>query len=201
MKNRVKKADEKLTRYAQIEMDLVYFGTCIVLNKDYGWQKKRLKRLVDVAGEIFTECSGMDKSLVEMCQDETGIEFRNRKGESWEEKPYLSTAVWGKMQDKFYSMPRHMQQAWMIRMKKCQEDWMRAQIMASVAMALHRKELWGYSRISKFVQLVEESIADFNDDNRAMLEEVNTRTGLRYSYTQSHELVLLNAREIEGEDE
>lgn len=199
MKDRIKKADEKLTVQAQKALDVVYFGACIVLSKSYGWGKKRIKRLVDVAAEIFTEC-GTDQhvSLVQMCDEETGIEFRGPDGQSWRDTVYLNEEKWQKEQKRVFSMPMHMQKAYMLRVKGCMNKWLRPILMSSVALALHRKEGWGFERIQRFVILLEDCIRENNSNQKLMLDKVFEQTGLRYSYTNKNELVLLNAREIEG---
>lgn len=202
MKNRVIKADEKLTKNAQKELDLIYFATCLVLFQEYGWGKKRIKRLVDVAGDIFTECgSDQNMSLVQMCSNETNIELRNADNKSWEDAPYLNEAKWKEFEPKFYKMPLQKQRAYMLRVKACMDKWKKPIILSSVILALHRKEGWGFTRISKILPLIEDCCNEYNNDERKLLEAVNTTTGLKYSYTRSHELVLLNAREIEGESE
>lgn len=202
MKDRVKKADEKLTVEAQKQLDLVYFGACIVLSKDYGWGKKRIKRLVDVAGEIFSECgTDQHRSLVQMCDEECNIELRGVDGQSWRDTPYLNEEKWQKEQARVFSMPYQMQQAYMVRVKGCMNKWLRPILISSVVLALHRKEGWGFERASKFVVLLEECIREHKDNRAEMLQSVYEQTGLRYSYTNKNELVLLNAREIEGEED
>lgn len=203
MKDRIQKADDVLTVKAQKELDVIYFGTCLILKEEYNWGKLRIKRLIDVASGIFKECGdcGTEKSLIQLCDEECRIEFRGPDGESYKDTVYLGIEKWNEQKDKVFSMPWEMQKAYMVGVKAKMRKWMKPVIMSSVALALHRKEGWGFKRISTFITLLEQSIDKYKGNNKIMLKVVDEKVGLKYSYTNKNELVLLNAREIEEEKE
>lgn len=192
----IKKADRELTKVAQKAMDDIYYGTCLALHRHYRWGKQRISKFMDISQQVFSEVAqDQDRSMVQVCDEEVHIEFRSTKNESYKECPYLCTAKWNAMQEEWHSKPQSYQIAWLVRMKQKMQDWMYPQIMASVTLAMHRKEGWGMQRIQKLVVEIEDIIWEFNQNSKALCEAVRIETGLSYVHTNSGELALLKESE------
>lgn len=188
----LKKADAELTKAAQKSMDLIYYATCLALYRHFGWKELRISRFMDKSQEVYRDCaSNVDLSMIQMCDIEVGIEFRSLKNESYKDTPYLCNEKWNNIRPEWIKKPKDYQLAWLIRMKQKMRDWMSPQIMASVALALHRKEGWGMQRISALTQYVDNICAEFGEDIKAMCKAVEQETGMRYTHTTSGELALL----------
>ncbi len=56
----------------------VYAGIALALHRKYGWGYKRISDLFEESQEIWNECVQGDVNMLQMCEDETGIDVRNR---------------------------------------------------------------------------------------------------------------------------
>lgn len=192
----LRKADAELTKCAQKAMDMIFYATCIALHRYFDWGELRISRFMDKAQEVYGECaSNNDLSMIQMCDEEVGIEFRSLKNESYKDTPYLCTEKWHAIRDGWLKKPKDYQISWLIAMKQKMRDWMSPQIMASVALALHRKEGWGLQRISTLTAYVDQICSEFSENVKIMCDAVEKETGLRYSHTQKGELALLKKQE------
>lgn len=187
----LKKANKELDEASGIAMQLGFYRTIIALCR-YGWKRLRLERFMDKANEVYLECRKDDgKSLVQMCDEETGIEVRNEEGESYLDTTYLNQAKWDVEKAKFDKMPYPMQRAYYISVRQHMKKWMYAQIMASIILALHRKEGWSFDRISAFLSVHDEIKAEFGNDIEKLNNEVYIQTNMKYIYN-GEDLILLD---------
>lgn len=54
----------------------VYAGIALALHRKYGWGYKRINDLFLESQTIWNECVNSGINMVEMCEEETGIEVR-----------------------------------------------------------------------------------------------------------------------------
>lgn len=54
----------------------VYAGIALALHRKYGWGYKRINDLFSESQTIWNECVNSGINMVEMCEEETGIEVR-----------------------------------------------------------------------------------------------------------------------------
>lgn len=54
----------------------VYAGIALALHRKYGWGYKRINDLFLESQNIWNECVNSGINMVEMCEEETGIEVR-----------------------------------------------------------------------------------------------------------------------------
>ena len=54
----------------------VYAGIALALHRKYGWGYKRINDLFLESQTIWNECVNSGINMVEMCEEETGIELR-----------------------------------------------------------------------------------------------------------------------------
>lgn len=56
----------------------VYAGIALALHRKCGWEYEQISELFDESQNIWNECVGLEIDMVQMCEEETGIELRNR---------------------------------------------------------------------------------------------------------------------------
>lgn len=54
----------------------VYAGIALALHRKHGWGYKRINDLFSESQTIWNECVNSGINMVEMCEEETGIEVR-----------------------------------------------------------------------------------------------------------------------------
>lgn len=54
----------------------VYACIALSLYRKYGWEYEQIRELFDVSQDIWNECIHLDIDMLQMCEEETGIELR-----------------------------------------------------------------------------------------------------------------------------
>lgn len=166
--NAIRKANQKTDKELTHQIDIVYSIVAIVMWRDYGWKRLRITRLFEETQEVWNECAdaGVEKSMLTMLEEETGIEIRMPNMKSFHEYAYLDNDAWNK------KPPTQMQ---VLYIRQQQIKWIPAMLIANICLALYRKEKWGAERISRFVSLFEELKAEYGANKKAyydLLEQV-----------------------------
>lgn len=77
-KHAFRKATDRLESEGRRQCALLYGSTAIALNRHWKKGKDAIVRLFDVSGEIWQDCAATNMhSMIEMCEEETGIEIQN----------------------------------------------------------------------------------------------------------------------------
>lgn len=146
--------------YKQIR--LYYSATAIALNVYWGWQQNRISKLLKETQKAWNEC-GKDnsKSMVELLEDETGVELQNGSGKSWREYAFLNS-----------SHPlnfRKLSRQQIYFMRRQQMTWIGSLVLACILLGIHRREGFGSERIQRlYDQIIE--IGDLNKWNVSSLD-------------------------------
>lgn len=131
---------------------LLYSAAALALSRHWGKGKATILRLFELTGEVWHSCAeGRMHSMIQMCEEETGIEVQNGSGKSWENLPYLNGTL----------SRKRMTNAQWVYMRQKQVEWIPAQIMACILVALHRKYGFGFDRCAKFYGQVQEIEAEY----------------------------------------
>lgn len=56
----------------------VYAGIALALHRKHGWGYKRINDLFALSQDIWNECTYKDINMIQMCEEETGIEVQAR---------------------------------------------------------------------------------------------------------------------------
>lgn len=148
---------------------LMYGASGIVLWRY--WNKKRLaiSRLFDISGQVWHACAQTnEKSMIQMCEAETGIEVQRGDGKSWKDLPYLNATLdTGKMSNAQWTY-----------MRQQQVKWIAPQVMACIMISLHRKWGFGFDRCGRFYSQVEQVEQEYGNDPRKIQEACLALTGI-----------------------
>lgn len=146
---------------------LLYGSTALAMYRHWGHKKTAICRLFEITEKIWNECARDNlHSMIQICEEETGIEIQNGEGKSWHDLPYLNATL----------DTARMSNAQWVYMRHQQKKWIAPQVMACVLVALHRKYGFGFERCSRIYQQVSEIEDEFNMDpervRKACIEEV-----------------------------
>lgn len=139
---------KKLQKRLQKDIMIIYPTVAHVMWTDYGWRKSRIMNLFKLTQEIWEECSthGADKSMIQMLDEETGIEIGVPGKKSYKDLPYLNGDAWD-------GRPPTKEQ--MIYIRQQEAIWVAPSIIACFCLALHRRYGWRSTRIGHFVETVQ----------------------------------------------
>lgn len=137
------KAKIELQKETNKQVDIFYCSAGVVLWRS-GWRMKRIKRRFNTSMQAWTECGdyGPTKSMLEMMEEETGIELKLDGAKSYHEYTFLDGSKWD---GKPLPYPK------LIAVKQAQKAWIGLMIFACLCLSLHRDDKFGFERISKFV--------------------------------------------------
>lgn len=161
MRDALKQAEINLQKEMEKQVDMIYSAMALALSVWWGWGSKRIHGLMDKTQEVWDECGATNEvSMLQMLEDETGIEIRNHElGKSWHDLAYLNASI---------DMGRMTRAQW-IYMRQRQKDWIGPQVLACVFLALHRKYGFGPQRCLRLLHQIEEVEQEYNY-NRADLK-------------------------------
>ena len=179
-------AATKALETAEREQCMIIYAAAALALRRY-WQRGRraILNIFTETGEIWQDCvTTADKSMLKMCEDETGIEVQCGDGRSWHNIAYLNG-----------SLPRQMSFAQWTYMRQQQLRWVAPQVVACIMIALHRKYGFGFDRLSRLYGQIDAVRADFNSDPERLLEQCRSElriniydvvTGKRTDNTGQH---------------
>lgn len=149
---------------------LVLYGAAgIVLRRHWGKKERAITGLYALSRTIWKDCAkDHDHSMIQMCEDETGIEIQNGDGKSWRDLAYLN----GELD------PGRMTEAQWLYMRQQQLKWIRPQIMACLMVALHRKYGFGFERCGRIYQQIEDVSTEFGHSPTKIRQACKELTGI-----------------------
>lgn len=154
-KTAYQKAVENIRVESRKQCFLAYGAAGITLWRYWDKGTIAILRLFEKTMKVWNECANdPERGMLEICEDETGIEIQCGDGKSWRDLPYLSKRVNSK---------RFTNAQW-VYMRQQQIKWIPAQVIACILIALHRKWKFGFDRCQRFYGQVQEVQAEFNND-------------------------------------
>lgn len=168
----IRKAEAELERALWDQYDLIYSCAAVVFWKDYGWRTARIHRRFETTHKTWDECAeyGVRKSMLEMLEDDTGIELMLSGFErSYHDFKYLDASVWDG------APPTKQERLYMLHNQK---KWIAPQILACMCLSLHRDEGWGAERIARFINQIDQERLFVGMSKKKALQRVSEVTGL-----------------------
>lgn len=170
----LRKAEIELNNEYFKQIDIIYGSTALALFRHWGWKHLRILRMFDEAVEAREECAsyGIEVSILEMLENETGIEMRIPQSQkSFHELAFFNNNL--KVGTK-----STMTKAQWILMRKRQKEWCGAGILADIFLALHRKEKFGPERLRKLMEQIEEISTEYKYSRKLIVDQCYKETGV-----------------------
>ena len=73
----LKRLMAKMERQCREITPSVYAGIALALHRKHGWGYKRIGDLFGLSQEIWQECIDGDVNMIQLCEQETGINVQN----------------------------------------------------------------------------------------------------------------------------
>jgi len=159
---------------------ILYSATALALYLYWDKKKQTIISLFDITGEVWQSCASTnEKSMLCMCEEETGIEVQIGNEKSWHDLPYLNGT--------FPAKP--MSNAQWAYMRQQQTKWFAAQVMACLMVALHRKYGFGFDRLSRIYSQIDEIRTEYSLDGDRLRAVCLKEVGIDVhdAYTQPRE--------------
>lgn len=132
-------------------LDYIY-PTAAIVFAHMGWGRMRIMRRFATSQDIWNECATSGngdprekRSMLELLEDATGIELQlaSMHGKSFHQVIFLDHTLW--------DWNRQLTPMQLVAMRQQQGEWMEAQVLAGLLLAMHRDEEWGAERVQRFI--------------------------------------------------
>ena len=173
MSRAVTKAYDQLQKEQKKQVAIVYPCAVVILWNTFGFKQKRIARVLAESQAVVDECANMGgiKSIIEVLDDETGIELTLPNVGSYQEFASLYSEKWKNVKERL-SGPE------VIYLYKKMEKWIPVQMIASLCTALHRKFGFGYERLQKFIAEVDSLREQYGTHTKKYKELIREKTDI-----------------------
>lgn len=173
----LKKAEKQMEIEIHKWIKLNHCAMAIALKRYHGFGAKRIDKVEKSIESVWEEVADdINVSMLQLCEDETGIEIRNHEdGRSWKELAFLNASIdMGRM-----SRPQ------VIYMRQRQATWMRQQTLASILVGIHRECGYGFDRLVRLVNEMNEIIdAEFGQSVPDLLDAARIEANFKPEETR-----------------
>lgn len=158
------KSADKVNQERTKQVNIIYPCAGMIFWK-YGWRLNRINKIFDLTSEVWHESISNHLAILPMLEKETGIELTLMgTDQSYKELAWLCIET--------NDIMLTYEQAYFSNIRMI--PWVPTMLLACLLIVLHRKEKFGYDRLSKFVvemnQLRSEIGNKPKDYNRKLLE-------------------------------
>ena len=163
------KAYKKIGEEGKRQCFRLYSAAAIALYRYYDKKQQAITNFFRMSLETWKDCAkDYNSSMIQMCEEETGIEIQNGDGKSWKDLPYLNGSL----------NPGMMTYEQWTYMRLQQVKWVRPQIMACLLLTLHRKYGFGYERCSRIYGEIQEIEAEYRMDPKKLRKACHEEVGI-----------------------
>ena len=165
----LRKVEDDLQKEMYKQLNMISGSVGIALYEYWGWRHERLHKLYKTIDKLWEEIADdPNVSAFKLCEDETGmvISIPDFDG-TWSDLLYYK--------DKAYKKDLPIQQLIYTRIR--QKKWIGAEVVASVMVALHRMYGFGYERLSRLYEQMDESRNRYDWDAKKIRQECFRITG------------------------
>ena len=183
-------ADRELEEEVKRREVTVFSAAVLAMHRYYGWTRAQLLEMLEHCAVICKDCSSTNQlSLIQMLDEETGVELQIGDGRSWKELAYLNASL--------VPGTRMTTSQW-IYMRKRQMKWVGPQLMACILLGLHRARGYAFRSLNRIYQQISGIEAEYGYDRNALHAACMEETGISaVEYVNDR----VDALRKEGEDD
>lgn len=169
MANLLRNVERQMNEEHDKQDRILRAAALITMHRHWGWRQKRLLGLLEMIDEVISECGDTrQKSMIQMLDEETGIELQNGDGKSWKELAFLNAEIdIGKL-----TLPK------LIYMRQQELKWIPSLITAYILLALHRKCGFGSDRCTRVYAQILETAEEFGWNGKDLTAACLQETGI-----------------------
>ena len=167
----IRQAEKQMEPEIKKQIDIYYSAVSIALHRHWNWDSERIATMYDATQAAWNECAASNRiSMVQMLEDETGIELRNETGKSWHDICYLNND---------HPMNyRAMDPYTFLAMRVKQNEWQGTLVFACILLGLHRRFQF---KVEWLAKLAEQTVAvreEFAFDREKLIDACRAECGI-----------------------
>lgn len=166
----IAKATKELQDSMDRSIDIYYSCAAIVLHKKYRFGSEKIKDIIKASHDSWLEVGDCNNiSLVQLLDEETGIELANDYGESWEQFSYLNSKKWDGV------IPNW---GYLVKVRHKEATWTNATALSGILIAVNRNCNFTQGKLIKLLADIQEFKAEYENDVPKLLRTVKEETGI-----------------------
>ena len=164
------KADRELEEEIERWEVISFAAAVLAMHRYYGWSDSQLRGMLRFCAAITASCASTTQlSLIQMLDDETGIELQNGDGRSWQELAYLNASL---------KPGQQMTTSQWIYMRNRQKKRVEPQLMACILLGLHRMKGYGFTSLKRIYSQIAGIEAEYGWNKDALHAACLDATGI-----------------------
>jgi hypothetical protein len=164
------KADRELEEEIKRWEVISFAAAVLAMHRYYGWTMAQLLEMLEHCAVICKDCSSTNQlSLIQMLDEETGIELQNGDDRSWKELAYLNASL---------KPGQQMTTSQWIYMRNRQKKWVEPQLMACILLGLHRMKGYGFTSLKRIYSQIAGIEAEYGCNRDALHAACLDATGI-----------------------
>ncbi len=167
---KVMQADRELEEEIKRWEVISFAAAVLAMHRYYGWTRVQLLEMLEHCAVICRDCSSTNQlSLIQMLDEETGIELQNGDDRSWKELAYLNASL---------KPGQQMTTSQWIYMRNRQKKWVEPQLMACILLGLHRMKGYGFTSLKRIYSQIAGIEAEYGWNRDALHAACLDATGI-----------------------
>ena len=164
------KADRELEEEIKRQEVISFAAAVLAMHRYYGWTNAQLLEMLEHCAVICKDCSSTNQlSLIQMLDEETGIELQNGDEKNWQELAYLNASL---------KPGQQMTTSQWIYMRNRQKKWVEPQLMACILLGLHRMKGCGFTSLKRIYSQIAGIEAEYGWNKDALHAACLDATGI-----------------------
>lgn len=167
-----RKLEGRIEAEGNKQCQLAYGAAAIALHRHCGLEKDGILKVFDATQEIWNDvASDNAKSMLMVCEQETGIEVQNGSGKSWEDVAFLN----GQSAQMIFTPAK------LAYMRRQQVAWVAASVIAGILIALYREYDFDADMCARFYGQVKKIQEGHGMDPQRITDAAMRETGVDVS--------------------
>ena len=165
----IKKARVELDKEIDKQNSLINAAGTLVFARSYGWDDNQIVEFYRSQEEVYEECGKtLNKSLIQMCSEETGIDLiREESDVTWEDLYYLNPDFG------VVELTPHQ----ILYMTMQQKKWVRADLLAAFVLTAKRKYNFDEDELGELFVGIMEVLREYEGDIKRLREQCMKEVG------------------------
>lgn len=167
------KSAAAVNRERSKQINIIYPSAGLIFWKSYGWRIEKINRIFEMTNAVWHEVVDNHQAILPKLEQETGIELTLMgTDKSYKEVAFLCYStddILLPFERAYYANTRMI-------------PWLPTMLLACILIVLHRREHFGYDRLSRFVTEMNQLRSELGEKPKAYNQRLLEETGFDFRF-------------------
>lgn len=172
----LKKAYQAIDQEGDRAISILMGSAMIALHRYYGYRELRLAKVISKLTQSYVEAKTTEeRSMIQILEEETGLEIQIGNGISWRDLPYLNDKLFNEQLKN-----KEISRAKLIYMRQRQIKWIYPLVLASILVSMHRTYGFSCERVATLASQIQAVEEEYGHDPKTIIKQCAEETGIKY---------------------